>query len=368
METVAAAHTAGRFNSLAIYINACESGGLFDKDSGATEYLAKHNTVALVAAPKGESSSTFTPSAAMIRYASWSDHSKAGDKFNNLAKPYHGHMATYFGRFWHDGVMRGDPLSTSIRDEHANMRARGRPFLSWKKETRRDRRGFARAAVYDFNPQLHGPEGTNGIGRMSGDFTVAPFWRSWNRDIFDALTEVKYRVCVNTVATKWYRGANKKVDEADLKKARSDALMARVYAPLLTRVYAHFDAEVEKVKGDAAKVKAVTDKVKALQTIFDDDSEKAPAKRDSALQKILTASDGRIALTDAELKWARAIKKIQGGDDKKRFTDFVNYGESRVEGVAHCGCRALRVSRVAGVARCGCRALRVSRDAGGIDL
>ena len=345
METVAAAHTAGRFNSLAIYINACESGGLFDTDSGATEYLAKHNTVALVAAPKGESSSTFTPSAAMIRYASRSDHSKAGDKFNNLAKPYHGHMATYFGRFWHDGVMRGDPLSTSIRDEHANMRARGRPFLSWKKETRRDRRGFARAAVYDFNPQLHGPEGANGIGRMSGDFTVAPFWRSWNRDIFDALTEVKYRVCVNTVATKWYqvdlknlkKGEKKKVGEVDLKKARSDALMARVYAPLLTRVYAHFDAEVEKVKGDAAKVKVVTDKVKALQTVFDDDSEKGETralakKRESALQKILTASDGQIALTDAELKWARAIQKIQGGDNQKRFTDFVNYGESRVAG------------------------------------
>merc|ERR1719181_1057861 len=58
-ETIEEGHTNGKWAQMAIYINACESGGLFDADSGATEYLAKHNTIALVAAPKGESSSTF---------------------------------------------------------------------------------------------------------------------------------------------------------------------------------------------------------------------------------------------------------------------------------------------------------------------
>jgi hypothetical protein len=169
----------------AVYINACESGGMFDKNSGTGDQLEKANSYVLAAAEKGVPSATFNPST--VRLADgWSTTDNT---------VYSVASATVFANFWHDVVHRSDPLLISIDEEHRRMNGLAGPFTQFKGGSERTREGFQGVQTLKFTPPAFGSKSVR--QEPSGDFTVGPLFRYFYRNTYwPVLQQLKHRACL----------------------------------------------------------------------------------------------------------------------------------------------------------------------------
>ena len=168
----------------AVYINACESGGMFDEASGTGDQLEKANAYVLAAANKNVPSSTFNPS--MVRLGPWSSEDKT---------IYSVATSTFFGNFWHDIVHRSDILSISLDEEHRRIMGLAGPFTQFKGGSERNKDGFQGTKPLKFTPPSFGNEVVR--TQPAGDFTVGPLFRYWYRKKYWSIVQqLKHRACL----------------------------------------------------------------------------------------------------------------------------------------------------------------------------